>query len=73
MPGYGELLLALGPGPFLLASGSLSAGSIAFPLPLPNEPGLVGANVALQGIAVGLFDAGTPIELSNALLVTITQ
>jgi hypothetical protein len=26
-----------------------------------------------QGVAAGLFDPGVPIELSNALLVTITQ
>jgi len=72
-PGLGELLLALAPLPHQIGSGALSAGSVAFALPVPDDAALVGAKVAFQGAIVGLFDPGLPIELSNALLVTITQ
>jgi hypothetical protein len=73
VPGIGELLLALAPMPQPLGSGALSAGAVTFALPLPDMPSLVGVDVALQGVAVGLFEPGVPLELSNALLVTITQ
>ena len=73
VPGIGELLLALAPNPVQVGSGLLHAGAVAFPLPVPDAPSLAGLKVAFHGVAVGLFDPGFPIELSNALLVTITQ
>jgi hypothetical protein len=73
VPGIGELLLAGVPPPLLLASGHLTAGTAAFALPVPSDPAIVGVHVALLGVAVGVFDPGTPLELSNGLLVTITQ
>ena len=72
-PPLGELLLALAPPRQLVGSSPLSAGEAGFDLPLPADPALAGIAVALQGAAVGLFDPGTPIELSNALAVTVTQ
>jgi hypothetical protein len=72
-PGLGELLLALAPPPLLAGSGNLSAGAAAFALPIPADPLLVGLEVALQGAALGVFNPGVPLELSNALSVTITQ
>ncbi len=72
-PGLGELLLALAPPPKQVGSSPLSAGAAGFDLPVPADPTLVGITVALQGAAVGLFDPGIPIELSNALSVTVTQ
>ena len=72
-PGVGELLLALAPVPPQVGSGSLSAGAIEFDLPVPDEPALVGVEVAFQGVAVGLSAPGLPLKLSNALLVTIAQ
>ena len=42
-------------------------------LPIPGDPLLAGIEVTLQGAVIGLFDPGTPVELSNALRVTITQ
>jgi hypothetical protein len=72
-PGLGELLLAVAPLPLLVGSGGLAAGAVAFALPVPGDPGLVGLDVALQGAAVGNSAPGLPLELSNALRVTITQ
>jgi len=72
-PGIGELLLAFTPVPQQVASGALGAGSVGFDLPVPDQPALAGLQVALQGAAIGLFDPGLPIELSNALRVIITQ
>ena len=72
-PGLGELLLALAPMPQQLASGALGAGSIGFDLPVPDQPALVGVEIALQGAVIGLSDPGLSIELSNALRVTLTQ
>jgi hypothetical protein len=40
---------------------------------VPDVPAFVGVEIAFQGVAVGLFDPGVPLEVSNALLVTITQ
>jgi hypothetical protein len=73
VPSIGELLLALAPMPQPVGSGSLSAGEMTFALPVPANPSLVGVHIAFQGVTVGLFDPGTPIGMSNALAVTITQ
>jgi hypothetical protein len=73
VPSIGELLLALAPMPQPVGSGSLSAGEVTFALPVPANPSLVGVHVAFQGVTVGLFEPGTPIGMSNALAVTITQ
>jgi hypothetical protein len=51
----------------------LSAGVVGFALPVPYSAALVGVEIAFHGAAVGLFDPGLPIELSNGLLVTIAQ
>jgi hypothetical protein len=72
-PGIGELLLGLVPVPPQVGLDDLSAGAAGFALPVPEATSLVGVHVAFQGAVVGLFDPGLPIELSNALLVTITQ
>ncbi len=73
VPGLGELLLALTPLPQQAGSGPLSAGVVGFSLPVPSDAVFLGLKVGLQGAVVGLFEPGVPIELSNALLVTITQ
>ena len=72
-PGLGELLLSLAPAPPQVGLGSLSSGSIAFAVPVPPQTALLGMQVALQGAVAGVSDPGLPVELSNALLVTITQ
>ena len=69
----GELLLALAPLPQQVASGSLGAGTVAFDLPVPDAPALVGIELAFQGAAVGLVGPDLSLELSNALPVTITH
>jgi hypothetical protein len=73
VPSIGELLLALAPMPQPVGSDSLSAGEVTFALPVPANPSLVGVHIAFQGVTVGLFEPGTPIGMSNALAVTITQ
>jgi hypothetical protein len=73
VPGYGELLLGLAPMPQQVGSGPLSSGAVGFDLPVPDDPALVGIQIAFQGVVLGLFDPGVPIEFSSALLVTITQ
>jgi hypothetical protein len=72
-PGIGELLLALTPKPVQAGSAALSGGAVAFALPVPNAPSLVGIDVAFHGAAVGLLDIGLPMELSNTLRVTIMR
>jgi len=72
VPGIGELLLSASP-LVTLASGPLSGGSLGFALPVPNQPSLLGAAVALHGACIGLGSPGVPIELSNGLTATIVQ
>jgi hypothetical protein len=64
-PGLGELLLSLVPAPLLLGSGPTLGGEVAFALPVPDEPALLGAQVLFQGLAVG-----GALELSTALRAT---
>jgi hypothetical protein len=73
VPGIGELLLAPAPNPVQVGSGALSIGGVTFPLPVPDAPSLIGLEIALHGVAVGLLDPGLPLELSNALFVMITH
>ena len=66
-------MLALAPPPMQLATGALSAGGVAFTLPVPNQPSLVGAEIALHGAILGVFDPGGPIELSNGLVTVVAD
>lgn len=53
----------------LLNAGLDGAGTLALPIPIPFDPALIGAPVALQGFALEpLFESG--IVASNALRVT---
>ena len=72
VPGLGELLLSLLPVPAQVGAAGLSAGSVGFALPVPSDPSSVGLELALQGAVLGLFGPGVPLELSNALHVTVT-
>jgi hypothetical protein len=72
-PGLGELLLGVVPSPLLVGSASLSAGAAGFALPVPDDPAVLGSEVAFQGAAAGLVGPDLEIELSNALAVTITR
>ncbi len=70
LTGLGEILLAVAPPPHLAASGPL-AGGICDLLPfVPATPSLSGATAWLQGAALDLSLAN-PVELSNALAVTL--
>jgi hypothetical protein len=70
VPGIGELLLALAPPPALVASALLAGGTSSFAPFIPDQPGLAGLTVYLQGAAV---DASLvhPIEVTNALSVKL--
>lgn len=70
LPGLGEAFIL--PGTQVLAnSGFYSGGAGYTDLSVPPISGLVGAQVLMQGVAVGVFAPGTPIELTNGLLATI--
>jgi hypothetical protein len=70
LPGLGEAFIL--PGTQVLAnSGFYSGGAGYTDLSVPPISGLVGAQVLMQGVAVGVFTTGAPIELTNGLLATI--
>jgi hypothetical protein len=70
VPGIGELLLALAPPPALVASALLAGGISSFAPLIPNQPGLAGVTVYLQGAAVD-GSLAQPIEVTNALSVKL--
>jgi hypothetical protein len=70
LPGLGEAFIL--PGTQVLAnSGFYSGGAGYTNLSVPPVSALVGAQVLMQGVAVGVFATGTPLELTNGLLATI--
>jgi hypothetical protein len=68
LPGLGELLLSPIPVPKQLAAGPLAAGTLLFTIPVPDNPGLLGLQIALQGAALGM---DFTLEASNGLRLTI--
>lgn len=72
LPGLGEWLLGLAPGPLLLGTQAAPSGSAQFALALPVEPQWVGLELAFQGVFAVLSLPGTPLELSNGLVATVT-
>jgi hypothetical protein len=71
LPGLGELLLGLAPGPVLMAAGPTTGGQVQFNLTVPNQPQWVGLEFAFQGVHVALSLPGFPIELSKALAAVV--
>lgn len=70
LPGLGEAFIL--PGTQVLASSGFFVGGAGYTnLSVPQVSGLVGVQVMLQGVAVGVFEPGTPIELTNGLSVVI--
>jgi hypothetical protein len=73
LPGLGELLLAALPEPTPTDDGVFNTGAFQFQVAVPNNPSLVGKQLALQAVAVGLSLPGFPAVLSNALIATVQQ
>jgi hypothetical protein len=70
LPGLGEVFLVPGT-QVLLSSGFYAGGNSNTTITVPSVPALVGVHVVLQGVAVGVFTTGAPIELTNGLSVVI--
>ncbi len=71
LPGLGEVLLTLAPGPIVLASAGTAGGTSEFALALPPNPALAGVDVAFQGINIAVTTPGAPIELSHLVRATV--
>ncbi|MEM7308943.1 MAG: hypothetical protein AAF682_19830 [Planctomycetota bacterium] len=71
VPGIGELILSLAPTPTEIGAETYLGGSASFVVPVPDQPALIGVDIALHGAALGVFTAGVPIELSNGLEVAV--
>lgn len=71
-PGLGEWLLALSPQPIQFAAVPAVSGVSSFSAPMPNQPQLVGLSLTFQGAHLALFDPGVPVELSNAMVGTVS-
>lgn len=71
-PGLGEWLLALSPQPIQFAAVPAVSGVSSFSASLPNQAQLVGLSLTFQGAHLALFDPGVPLELSNALVGTVS-
>jgi len=75
LPGFGagatdgELLLAVSPAPFLVASGGPWPGTgspVEFALPLPADDALIGASLFAQGVLVAPSGGASPAMLTDA-------
>lgn len=71
-PGLGEWLLSLSPQPIQFAAVPAVSGVSSFSAPMPNQAQLVGLSLTFQGAHLALFDPGVPLELSNALVGTVS-
>jgi hypothetical protein len=72
LPGIGELMLGLQPGPLLLPAGKfLGASSLVTSAPLPADVSFVGLSLHLQGLLLAPFVPLEPVRLTSALSVTI--
>jgi hypothetical protein len=70
LPGLGKLLISLVPQPYLMARGSLVAGTCTLSFVVPANPAYVGLLVHLQGFAVDIA-LPQPLELANALALKL--
>lgn len=71
-PSAGGCLAFVGPTFFFAVPGAISSTGFFFPLPIPNDPTLLGATACAQEVHLCILFVGSCLAVSNGISVTIT-
>ena len=70
-PGAGGCLAFVGPTIFLAIPAVATTGGFFFPLPIPNDPTLLGATVCVQEANLCILFVGSCVGVSNGISIAV--